>query len=272
MTRIARVYGIGPKIGPLPYEQFATSPASVFFEASPIYQSIEISQRIWGTRTSTAFGPTVTQTIDQTETLTLTRTGLASVGASTPKQASPSWHPGALSDGGSYSLENGETFAATRFSVAAVDTTLADVGFLLNGDEIIEAGPATGPLLPSFFPRPGPGLPNPKQQRLWITGDVSDGFDYDFTETTTPPGTSATVTETYTLSPPAWGSSTTIPSNTRGSAFEWGYSAAESVDTSAWSATKWRDYRGTYVLPAQSMVVGIWTSGTMQRQITITLS
>lgn len=267
------MFGVGPKIGPQAYEQFATFPASVFYEACPIYEVMEISQRIWGTRSRTSGGNTITQTIDQTETLTLTRTGLSTSTTPTPRQGSPLWTPGYLAEqGSSYDLENGDVFTAARFSVAAVEGVGPEVRFALNGDEILAAGPATGTILPSFNQRPGPGLPNPKQQRLWVSGDVTGDFDYDFTETVSPAGTSTTVTENYTLRPPGWGSSTSIVPNTRGAAFEWGYSAAECVDTSAWSATKWRDYRGTYALPAQSMVVSPWTSGTMQRQITITLS
>jgi hypothetical protein len=272
MTRIARVYGPALKMGRTPYNTYDTFPSSVFVEASPIYQTLQVSQRIWGTRSRSSGGATITQTIDQTETATFTRTGLVNAGVSEMPQQSPVFSPGFMAGSGIYDLTNGGASlvgSESGFSVSANAVT-ADVLFWLPMNEVFrEQSGSSG--TPSFGFDGLPALPDPKRQRFYVTAPAQS-FDYDFTETTTPPGTSTTVTVAISLTPPTWGGISVVTGPARFSLFGWGYSAAESVDTSAWSATKWRDYRGTYVLPAQSMVVGIWTSGTMQRQITITLS
>jgi hypothetical protein len=271
MTRIARVYGPALKMGRTPYNNFATYPADVFFEANPIYQTIEVSQRIWGARSYTAGGTTFTQTIDQTEVATFNRGTLSSSGASSIPQVSPEYFLNGGIENGIYSLENGGVgMGESGFSVAAVEAVAANALFHLRINEVFWEENAS-PVIPTFDFDGYPALPDFKRQRLRISAPTQS-IDYDYSETTTPPGTTATVTAPFVFSPPSWGLISSVTGPTRFSVFGWGYSAAESVDTSAWSATKWRDYRGTYVLPAQSMVVGIWTSGTMQRQITITLS
>ena len=259
MPRTVRVFGRGPMIGPLPYNDYDTLPTSVLFEASPIYETMEISLRVWGTRSYTSAGITISQTIDQTETLTITRVAMEAGGIDSMEQNSPAPTFGRANDGGIVSFTNGgpgiPNENTSLFSCAGLNITTYP-GIWLTGKDVVYGS--------------GSALPNPKQQRL-IAGP-SENRTFTFTQTATPPGTVTSPTESFILSAPSWSSLGSIPTNERDSPYVWGYGDGQDIDTSVWSDTYWRDYRDTHVFPALSLVTGLWTTGDMQQQFTVTLS
>lgn len=249
MTRVARAYGPLLNLGKFALDSASAGDALSLIEASPIYQTIEIQLRIWGSRSN----GTITDTIDQTETFVLTRD--STPGASIPDLRQQEiirepGTPGSRLDGYGIKAKLGVSGSLAFADFAPPDPDMA--AFILNWGEVEVDG---APPYPAF-----------KRQRIQFTGFTVSSRAFVFSRSS-----GGTVTEYYDVEPPQW-LSPTIPSGGRAESFEWGYSSAESIDTSAWSATQWRDYRGDYVFPAQSMITGFWTSGDMQRQVRVILT
>ena len=270
MTRIAQTRGSLWNIGPLPLGTYFSYAA--LMEASPIYQSMTISLRIWGTRTKTVTGVVTTQTIDQTETLIIPRIDPPSGAPLGIGQVAASPSPGDMALGGIavFGVSGLPDGCEVSAAIAYDYTPVADGVFRLGWSEVeynTRGSPYT-PLFDSNFTGL-PGLPDPKRQRLVVSG--GENRDFSFDQTVTPPGTSSTVIESRPLDPPFWGGLSAIPAGNRGGRFGWGYSASECIDTSAWTAAQWRDYRGVWAMPAIPELTG-WDSGDMQRQYTVTIA
>lgn len=268
MSRVSRTFGPFLKYGTSNFDTFYTdSPAIV--EASPIYQEMEISMRIWGTRTGvTGLGVGVTQTIDQTEVLTLTRGAISIYPTGAPPSIGYEFQPGEMFYGQMLYGVATDEYLLSAYNVGVVSVgQLSGLAFQasLHETEFNYTGVSQTPPFDGFRYA---SLPDPKRQQLVIVW----GEDRDFTFANTPSVPTPTETVTYFMYPPRWGGLSSVAAGQRFTRAGWGYSAAECIDTSGWSATKWRDYRGTYAMPAQSMVVSPYTSGDMQRQITVTLS
>lgn len=103
-------------------------------------------------------------------------------------------------------------------------------GLAVDGDTIAYVGAETyGEISPDY----GPNWADPKKQRIW--------FPQAFREFITRGGYGLIY-----MRPPGWFPASA--SGERSYPTQWGYgtAAGEYEDASAWSDTKWRDYRGTY--------------------------
>jgi hypothetical protein len=275
MSRTIRMFGPLLLMGKQGIENAASFGSTM--EASPIYQTAAITLRIWGTRTSNAFGPAVTETIDQTETVTYTR-GFAPIGITGVPQALFEHRPGGPEQQGPAPTDIG---LATKYGVSAT-IAMEEVGgiFSVNQNEHLW-NPFNFSHLPS-----GPfgfqGRINPKRQRIIGGGapDQGPSLPFTFSRTTTPPGTTADIDRDYSLSWPQWATANSIPAYGRGELELWGYGGLSTelastgpayIDTSAWSATQWRDYRDTWIFPDLDMTAG-WDSGDMKARYTVVLS
>jgi len=277
MTRVARVFGPLILMGKDGIE--AAAGYNQYFEASPIYQNVNVSLRIWGSRTiNLGGGVSRTETINQTESVDIVRSAATQLGQTGMSQLEFTYPAGGPARGGPDSFGIGITnkygVSASIASEEITGTFFVDQAEVLFNDKKISITPA--PYM-QFK-----GRINPKEQRLIVGGTPSSDpvRTFIFQQTDTPPGTPVNINRPVTLAGPSWFSEIAIPPRGRGKRELWGYdfvstsygnSLLGTIDTSAWSATQWRDYRGTWVFPAQDLTVG-WDSGTMQQQYTVIIS
>jgi len=277
MTRVARVFGPLILMGKDGIQ--AAAAYSQYFEASPIYQNVNVSLRIWGSRTiNLGGGVSRTETINQTESVDFVRSAATQLGQTGMPQLEFTYPAGGPARGGPDSSAVG---IANKYGVSASIATEEITGtFFVDQAEVL-----WNSFNAPYTPAPGDtfaGRINPKEQRLIVGGTPSSDpvRTFVFEQTDTPPGTPVNVNRNTTLAPPSWFSVVAIPARGRGKRELWGYGFVSTtygasptglVDTSAWSATQWRDYRGTWVFPAQDLTVG-WDSGTMQQQYTVIIS
>lgn len=277
MTRVARVFGPLILMGKDGLQNYSSY--NQYFEASPIYQNVNVSLRIWGSRTiNLGGGVSRTETIDQTESVDFVRSAATQNGQTSVPQVEFVYPAGGPGRGGPDS--EGQGISRAYGVSASIATEQIDGTSFVDQAEVLWNS-SNAPIIPNFGDIFS-GRINPKQQRVIFGGVPSSNpvRTFVFQKTDTPPGTPININRIQTLAPPAWFSAVEIPARGRGKRELWGYNKISTdygqsptgfIDTSAWSATQWRDYRGTWVFPAQDLTVG-WDSGTMQQQYTVVIS
>lgn len=230
-------------------------------EAAPFYSSVHVSVRIWGSHTSGS----QTDSIDETQSITCTRIPWAWAGSSAVvgvTNLAPA--PGSITD---YTDLGGGILDAHGSAWAILDNgsaPLLDAGecyMLLDGGEVLKS--------PFDIPFAGGNswAPDPKNQRLKILFESQALPEYTVNRTG---GSPATYPLVVTMPDASWTADPAVlfPALGRGGNAFW--TLFGSIDTSAWVAADWRDFRGVHSFPATPFAI----SGNpgFQVQATLTLS
>jgi hypothetical protein len=256
MIRTIRLFGFRSLSLAISSQNFFQS--SFGMEAPPFYSSVAISVRIWGTNTTSG----VTDSLDETQSITFTRIPWQWVGGSSQSGINnllPDFNGGVLESGPGILQKYGEAWCI--MNSGGVATLAEDECFIrVLGGDVARNGSGIA------IAGGNPYLPNAKEQRLKIDIPPSTNRIYTVNRTGGPPST-YDITVGFLAPEFIADPSVLIPAGGRGALTLWGLSGT--IDATAWTAARWRDYRGAHAFPSVAFEIIGKTGFFYQATVTI---